>query len=111
MLRYLKTAREHGIMYEACSGDMTIGTFTDVNWGSNIDDKRSVSGAKVMVRSAPVVFKSKYHRSVALSSAGAEYKALSLCTQEVLWTRAMLKDMNQEKVRGTLVCAKTAPPS
>ena len=35
------------------------------------------------------MFKSKYQRTVALSSAevGVEYVALSLCTQEVLWVR------------------------
>ncbi|GMF56169.1 unnamed protein product [Phytophthora fragariaefolia] len=46
-----------------------------------------------MIGNAPVVFKSKFQRTVVLSSAEAEYMALSLCVQEVLWTRAMLTDM------------------
>ncbi|OWZ20507.1 polyprotein [Phytophthora megakarya] len=50
-----------------------------------------------------VVFKSKYQRTVALSSAEAEYMALSQCTQEVLWTRAMLKDLGHEQVGATQV--------
>ena len=29
--------------------------------------------------------------------------ALSLCTQEVLWVRAMLKDLGHEQLRATLV--------
>ncbi|POM66037.1 Retrotransposon Polyprotein, partial [Phytophthora palmivora] len=39
----------------------------------------------VLMGNAPVVFKSKFQRTVALSSAEAEYMALSLCVQEVLW--------------------------
>ena len=56
-----------------------------------------------MIASALVVFKSKYQRTAALSSTEAEYMTLSLCTQEVLWTRAMLKDMGHEQVGGTQV--------
>ncbi|GMF37248.1 unnamed protein product [Phytophthora fragariaefolia] len=78
------------------SGKVTVEAFTDADWGSNTDDRRSVSGVMVMIGNGPVVFKSKYQRTVALSSAEAEYMALSLCVQEVLWTRSMLKDMGKE---------------
>ena len=77
--------------------------YTDTDWGCNLDDRRSVSGIMIMIGSAPVVFKSKYQRTVALSSAEAEYMALSLCTQEVLWTCAMLKDLGHEQVGATQV--------
>ena len=42
---------------------------------------------------AVVVNKSKRQTSVALSSAEAEYMALALATQEVLWIRYLLKEM------------------
>ncbi|OWZ13873.1 polyprotein [Phytophthora megakarya] len=51
----------------------------------------------------PVVFKSKYQRTVALSSAEVQYMALCQCTQEVLCTRAMLKNLGHEKVGATHV--------
>ncbi|KAG2805782.1 hypothetical protein PC112_g18124 [Phytophthora cactorum] len=57
----------------------------------------------VLIGGAPVVFKSKYQRTVALSSVEAEYMALSLCTQEVLWARAMLKDLGHGQVEATQV--------
>ncbi|KAG2788014.1 hypothetical protein PC129_g20739 [Phytophthora cactorum] len=103
VLRYLKSTREHGIVYQRGSGEVTAQAYTDADWGSNIDDRRSVSGVTIMIGNAPVVFKSKFQRSVALSSAEAEYMALTLCTQEVLWTRAMLKDMGHEQVGATRV--------
>ena len=56
-----------------------------------------------MIGGAPVVFKSKYQRTVALRSAEAEYMAVSRCTQEVLWVRTMLKGLGYEQVGATLV--------
>ena len=80
-----------------------IEAYTDTDWGCNLDDRCSVSGIMIMIGGAPVVFKSKYQRTVALSSAEAEYMALSLCTQEVFCTRAMLKIFGHEQVGATQV--------
>ncbi|POM70894.1 Integrase catalytic core protein [Phytophthora palmivora] len=93
VLRCLKTTREHGILYNGGKNGLKVEAFTDAGWGSNIDDRRSVSGIMVMLGNAPVVFKSKFQKTVALSSAEDEYMAVSLCVQEILWLRAMLKDM------------------
>ncbi|KAE9296708.1 hypothetical protein PR003_g23685 [Phytophthora rubi] len=93
VLRYLKSTKDLGIIYNSKDGKVMLEAYTDADWGSNLDDRRSVSGIIIMIGGAPVVFKSKYQRTVALSSAEAEYMALILCTQEVLWTRAMLKDL------------------
>ncbi|POM80562.1 Integrase catalytic core protein [Phytophthora palmivora] len=103
VLRYLKTTREHGIVYQGGPGGVTVEAFSDADWGTNIDDRRSVSGVMVLMGNAPVVFKSKFQRTVALSSAEAEYTALSLCVQEVLWMRAMLKDMGHEQGNATQI--------
>lgn len=103
VLRYLNSTRHHGIVYQRGTGKVIVEAFSDADWGSNTDDRRSVSGVLINIGKAPVVFKSKYQRTVALSSAEAEYMALSLCTQEVLWARAMLKDMGQEQVGGTQI--------
>ncbi|GMF31993.1 unnamed protein product [Phytophthora fragariaefolia] len=117
VLRYLKSTRGHGIVYQGSSGKVTVEAFTDADWGSNTDDRRSVSGVMVMIGNGPVVFKSKYQRTVTLSSAEAEYMALSLYVQEVLWTRSMLKDMGKEQEdatqiwednQGAIVLAKNA---
>ena len=40
---------------------------------------------------------------MALSTSGAKYTALSLCTREVLWVRSILKDLGQEQVGATEV--------
>ena len=40
---------------------------------------------------------------MALSTSGAKYMALSLCTREVRWVRSILKDLGQEQVGATEV--------
>uniref|UniRef100_A0AAV1TS81 Polyprotein n=1 Tax=Peronospora matthiolae TaxID=2874970 RepID=A0AAV1TS81_9STRA len=103
VLRYLKTTRQHGIIYRGGTGSVTAEAYSDADWGSNLDDRRSVSGVMIMIGNAPVVFKSKFQRTVALSSAEAEYMALSLCVQEVLWTRAILTDMGMVQMNATQI--------
>ncbi|GMF61966.1 unnamed protein product [Phytophthora fragariaefolia] len=103
VLRYMKSTKDVGIIYISNDGKVMLEAYTDADWGSNLDNRRSVSGIMIMISGAPVVFESKYQRTVALSSAEAEYMALSLCTQEVLWTRAMLRDVGHEQVGATQV--------
>lgn len=103
VLRYLKSTRQHVIIYQDGTGSVTLKAYSDADWGTNLDDRRSVSGVMVMIGNAPVVFKSKFQRTVALSSAEAEYMALSLCVQEVLWTRAMLTDMGALQRNATTI--------
>ncbi|OWZ19054.1 Retrotransposon Polyprotein [Phytophthora megakarya] len=57
---------------EGCdsSAEVELSAYTDADWGT-LDDRRSVSGTMIMTRGAPVIFKSKYQRKVALSSAEA----------------------------------------
>jgi hypothetical protein len=57
----------------------------------------------VFLGGAPVIFRSKYQKTVALSSAEAEYMALSLCTQEVVWTRQLLHDLGGHQQEPTVI--------
>ncbi|OWZ22992.1 Integrase, catalytic core protein [Phytophthora megakarya] len=102
-LEHWRPKLEFGFVYDRGSGEIKAEACTDADWGSSIDDRGSVSGVLVMIGNGPVVFKSKFQRTVALSSAEAEYMALSLCTQEVSWARAILKEMGHEQREGTQV--------
>ena len=47
----------------------------------------------VTVNGTPVVYKSRLQKSVALSSAEAEYIAMSMCVQEILWVKQILLEL------------------
>uniref|UniRef100_A0AAV1TKE2 Polyprotein n=1 Tax=Peronospora matthiolae TaxID=2874970 RepID=A0AAV1TKE2_9STRA len=93
VLRYLKTTQSKGICFEEVLGNLQLSAYTDADWASNKWNRRSISEVFVMINGAPVIFKSNMQQSVALSTAEAEYMTLSLCVQEVLWTRSLLKEM------------------
>ncbi|KAF1317226.1 putative polyprotein, partial [Globisporangium splendens] len=93
VLRYLSTTREYGIKYSGGKDKSRLTAYSDADWASNADDRRSISGVILIVNGGPVVYKSKAQKSVALSSSEAEYMAASLCAQEIMWTRALLADL------------------
>ncbi|KAF1317030.1 hypothetical protein FI667_g15081, partial [Globisporangium splendens] len=93
VLRYLSTTREYGIKYSGGKDKSRLTAYSDAGWASNADDRRSISGVILIVNGGPVVYKSKAQKSVALSSSEAEYMAASLCAQEIMWTRALLADL------------------
>ena len=65
VLRYLKSTTTHGICYRSKPGDLKLSAFSDADWGSDKDNRRSTSGVMVMVNDSPVIssriFKAEYH--------------------------------------------------
>nr|CCA23220.1 putative polyprotein [Albugo laibachii Nc14] len=93
VLRYLKSTSDIGINYTGSVKDLCVCAYSDADWANNKESRRSVSGIMVMINGAPVIFKSMIQQSVALSTAEAEYIALSLCMQEVLWLKSLLCEL------------------
>ena len=93
VLRYIRTTKSIGIQYGAKSTQVQISAFSDANWASSKDDRHSISGVVILINGAPVIFKSRKKQNVSLSTAEAEYVALSLCVQEVLWLKSLLGEM------------------
>ncbi|KAE8886048.1 hypothetical protein PF003_g29739 [Phytophthora fragariae] len=92
VLRYLKGTLNTGVKY--CRGtQLRRLAFSDANWGSDLSTRRSTSGVLLQLCGGPVVFNAKKQATVALSSAEAEYMALAVTVQEVLWVRQLLKEM------------------
>eukprot|EP00961_Rhodomonas_salina_P194231 2622732-Rhodomonas_salina.1 len=55
------------------------------------------------MNNAPISWKAKRQDCVMLSSAEAEYVAASMCCQEVVYLRAMLRGLGYEQVAQTAV--------
>ncbi|KAG2777653.1 hypothetical protein PC129_g21943 [Phytophthora cactorum] len=102
VVRYLLKTKDVDITYDGHQGSERI-TYLDSDWGGNSDDRRSVNGLKLMMCSAPVVWRSTFQKTVALRSTEAEYMVLSDCVKEVVWMRLLLKDIGSEQDSGTLI--------
>nr|CCA26484.1 putative polyprotein [Albugo laibachii Nc14] len=81
------------INYTDSDKKLCVCAYSDADSANNKESRRSVSGIMVMINGAPVIFKSKIQQSVAHSTAEAEYIALSLCVQEVLWLKSLLCEL------------------
>ena len=87
VLRYVKGSVEYKLCYSKCDSVLKITGFSDSDWASSTEDRRSTSGYVfyLNVNCSPISWKSKKQPTVALSSCEAEYMALGLSTQEALY--------------------------
>ena len=63
--------------------------YSDADWAGDTSDRKSTSGYIFVLSGGPVSWSSKKKKCVALSTAEAEYVALSEAAQECLWLRQL----------------------
>ena len=104
LLEYVKNTHHYAIRYtaptEGSALDFQISglmhAYSDADWAGQIDDRRSTSGYVFFVAGGPVSWQSKTQKSVALSTAEAEYMALSDAAKEAIHLRALLLSIGME---------------
>ena len=99
VLRYIKGTLDVGLEFNASNQTaVNVTGFTDADWGADVTERKSTSGYTFTVCGGLVSWRSKRQEIVALSSTEAEYIALSLAAQEVVWLKSFVKDLgyNQE---------------
>ena len=102
--RVLNYLSHHPAIALCYSGDaLNLHAYTDSDWGSDKDTRRSTSGGIVIMAGGLVVWLSKLQPIVAVSSMEAEYIACFFILQEVAWIRQLLKDLQLERTLPTRV--------
>ena len=67
--------------------------YCDTDWAEDYQDWKSTSRYYNFVRGNLVTWKSKKQSVVSRSSAEAEYRAIAITTCELIWLKALLKDL------------------
>ena len=67
--------------------------YTDSDWGSDTTHRRSVSGMVILLSGAAVIYKTRYQKSIALSSTEAEFVSASETGKMILYLRSLLHDL------------------
>ncbi len=101
VLYYLKGTQSFGITYtgkgELCNRayyhNLRLKGYTDADWASNPNDRRSVSGYAFLIGNTVVTWSSKKQTTVALSSMEAEYMAIAYAARHAIWMRAILAEL------------------
>lgn len=92
VIRYLKGTVNVALKY-CKTVDGTLIGYSDADWAGDMDDRHSTTGNLFLMASGAISWMSKKQATVALSTAEAEYVALSTATQEAVWLRRLLMDL------------------
>lgn len=101
ILRYLKGSSTYGLVYQKI--DSPLIEFSDADWAGDVNERKSTSGYLFMLSGAAISWKSRKQTCVALSTAEAEYVALAAATQEAVWIRRLLIDLNCGGIHPTVI--------
>ncbi|KAM7516529.1 hypothetical protein LguiA_006112 [Lonicera macranthoides] len=102
ILRYIQGTKNHGLKYIKEQQNKLIG-FTDSDWAGSLDDRKSTSGFVFCLGSNVISWSSKNQKTIALSSAEAEYIAATDAACEAIWLRRILTDLQQEQKEATII--------
>jgi hypothetical protein len=102
VLRYLCGTVDYGLDYHRGDGVHLVG-YIDSDWAGCVSERKSTSGCFFGLGSAVVSWFSRKQKSVALSSAEAEYMAASQASCEALWLRKMLIGLFGVQLRHTVI--------
>ena len=94
ILRYLKATKTKGLFYKRGSSEL-VG-YADADFARDINDRISTSGYVFMLSRAPISWYSGKQRTVSLSTANAEYIALSEAAREGLFLKQMFSEIGVE---------------
>ncbi|KAK9717116.1 hypothetical protein QE152_g24402 [Popillia japonica] len=92
ILRYLKGTINDGIQFKRTLYT-TIGACSDADHAGDKLTRRSTSGMLMKYCEAPVMWRSKLQRCVALSSMEVEYVVTSEASKSLMWLDRLLKEI------------------
>lgn len=99
VLRYLKGSIDKSLVYK--SSQENLKGYVNADWGSCINDRHSYTGFVFILSQAPITWESRKQRTVALSSAEAEYMGLTEATKEAIYLRKFLIELGLKKFSDT----------
>ena len=91
-LRYVKGTLSHGLFFKPAPFFALEG-YSDADWASNLDDRKSVSGACIFLGGNLITWSSRKQKVVAKSSTEAEYRALSSAATDLVWIQNILTEI------------------
>lgn len=96
VMRYLKGTLNYKLEFTKQPGSIT--GFSDADWASDLEKRRSTTGYTFMFQGGCVAWSSKRQPTVALSTTEAEYMAMSAASQEIVWLKGLYYELLQENM-------------
>lgn len=95
IFKYLKETDHYGIMYTKNNAPNILKGYSDSDFASDTDTRRSTTGYIFKLSNGPVTWNSQRQSTVSLSTTEAEYIAASCAAREAVWIRQLLRDVKE----------------
>lgn len=92
IVRYLLGTMNYAVVFDGNS-DKGIIVYSDSDWASDPDDRKSHTGMITKLATGPICWTSHKQKTVALSSTEAEYMALSDSCRQLMWIRSLFSEI------------------
>ncbi|KAF2310439.1 hypothetical protein GH714_010172 [Hevea brasiliensis] len=102
ILCYLQATRHHGL-HLTKSAHYQLHVYSDADWASCVDDRKSTSGCAIFLGNNLISWHSRKQRTVAHSSTEAEYHALGAAKTEITWITTLLKEINLSPIQAPVL--------
>ena len=105
VVRYLKSTREHGLVFKRreSADPLHLVCYSDASFGTDQLTGRSTTGYTCFINDCLVSWSSRLQPTVALSTAEAEYMAISAAAQDVIFLRQLLADLGEPMAGPTTI--------
>ncbi|KAH9667197.1 retrovirus-related pol polyprotein from transposon RE1 [Citrus sinensis] len=95
VLMYLKNTMNMCLSFKK-SKHLDLIAYTDADWTTDPNDRRSISGYCVYLGDNLVAWSSRKQGIVARSTVESEYRAMALCSTEITWINSLLGELKME---------------
>ncbi|XP_043716171.1 secreted RxLR effector protein 161-like [Telopea speciosissima] len=100
ILRYLRGTTDLMLTYSG--SDLRMRGYSDVDWASDKDERKSTSGYAFVLGDGAITCCSKKQTYIALSMMESEYVACLAAVQEAVWLRSFLQRLSVSSIQTTL---------
>eukprot|EP00873_Tetraselmis_striata_P019702 jgi/Tetstr1/439966/TSEL_003032.t1 len=106
VLRYLKGTPNHGLIFQKQPDNEAPDFlfFVDADWATFVPRRSSSTGYLAMVHGTPVAYRAQVQKSVALSTAEAEFVALCMACKCLAFIRVLLRQLHHPTTDPVRVC-------
>uniref|UniRef100_A0A803NRU8 Integrase catalytic domain-containing protein n=1 Tax=Cannabis sativa TaxID=3483 RepID=A0A803NRU8_CANSA len=98
ILRYLSGTVFHGLHLKPLT-EYEITAFSDADWASDPDDRRSTSGFTIFFGPNLIAWQCKKQQTVSRSSTEAEYRSVAQAVSELTWLNSLLTELRVKLAR------------
>jgi len=102
IFRYLQGTLQMKLQFGVTPSKERLG-YRDVDWGGDLEDRRSTRGFVFMIGGGAISWSSKRQPTITLSTTEAEYMVNTQATKEAIWITKLMMDLGYMEEKKMMV--------